>query len=55
MQNSKELCISQIYFPMENPMDWVNGAWTGQRGLGPPWTEAARTSGHSGALAARGR
>jgi hypothetical protein len=40
MQNSKELWISQIYFPMENPMDRVHDAWTRQGSSGPPWIKA---------------
>jgi hypothetical protein len=55
MQNGKELWISQIYFPMENLVDRVHNAWIGQHGLGPPWTEAARTKGRGGALPVRGR
>jgi hypothetical protein len=35
-------------------MDRVHGAWTGQRGSGPPWTEAAWTGGRGGALLTRG-
>jgi hypothetical protein len=54
MQNGKELWISRIYFPMKNPVDRVYGAWTGRRGSGPPWTEAARTKGLGGALPALG-
>jgi hypothetical protein len=46
MQNGKELWISQIFFPMENLVDRFYGAWTGRRGSGPPWTEAARIEGH---------
>jgi hypothetical protein len=49
MQNSKELWISQIYFPMENLMDRVHGAWTGRRDSGPAWTR-----GRGGALVAHG-
>jgi hypothetical protein len=55
MQNGKELRISQIYFPMENPMDRVHVACSGLSGLGRPWTEAVRTRGRGGALVARGR
>jgi hypothetical protein len=40
MKNDRELWISQIYFPMENSVDRVHGAWTERRGSGPPWTEA---------------
>jgi hypothetical protein len=54
MQNGKELWISRIYFPMENPVAQVHGAWTGWRDLSPSWTEAARTRGHGGALPVRG-
>jgi hypothetical protein len=54
MENGKEFWISQIYFPMENLMDRVHGAWTGRRGLGLPWTEAAWTRGQGGTLATRG-
>jgi hypothetical protein len=52
MQNSKELWISQIYFPMENPMDRVRNAWTRQGSSGPPWIKAtcdARALGLAGA------
>jgi hypothetical protein len=35
-------------------MDRVHGAWTGRRGSGPPWTEAARTRGCGGAMPAHG-
>jgi hypothetical protein len=53
MQNGRELWISHIYFPMENPVDRVHGAWIGWRDSGPPWTEVTRTKGHGGALLAR--
>jgi hypothetical protein len=52
MQNGKELWISHIYFPMENLVDQMHGAWTRRRGSGPPWTEAAWPKGRSGALPA---
>jgi hypothetical protein len=55
MQNGKELWNSRIYFPMENLMERVHGLWTGQRGSGPPWIEAAQTRGRGGAWAAHGR
>jgi hypothetical protein len=35
-------------------VDRVHGAWTGQRGSGPPWTEAAWTTGRSSALSTCG-
>jgi hypothetical protein len=35
-------------------VDRVHGAWTRRRGSGPPWSEAARTRGHGGALLAHG-
>jgi hypothetical protein len=54
MQNGKELWISRIYFPIENPVDRVHGVWIGRHGSGPWWTEAVRTRGHSGALLACG-
>jgi hypothetical protein len=54
MQNGKELWISQIYFLIKNLMDRVHDAWTGRRGLGRPWTEAARIRGCGGALVVRG-
>jgi hypothetical protein len=42
MLNGRELWISQICFPMENPVDRVHGAWIGQRGRvhrGSRWHE----------------
>jgi hypothetical protein len=54
MQNGKELWISLIYFAMKNPVDQVHSAWTGRRGSGPLWTEAAQTRPCSGALLAPG-
>jgi hypothetical protein len=44
-----------IYFSIGNvTVDRVHGTWTGRRGSGPPWTEAAQTRGCSGALSVRG-
>jgi hypothetical protein len=54
MQNGKELWISQIYFPKENPVDWVHGVWTGWRGSSPSWIDKAQTGGHNGAMPAWG-
>jgi hypothetical protein len=38
MQNGKKLWISWIYFPLENPMDRVHGAWIRSTTCGPGGT-----------------
>jgi hypothetical protein len=54
MQNSKELQISQIYCPMENPMDWVHGACTGRCGSRALGLTGGGGGGQAGRSSARG-
>jgi hypothetical protein len=45
MKNAKELWIYRIYFPMENPVDRVHGAWTGATWLRSTVDRGARVLG----------
>jgi hypothetical protein len=53
MQNAKELCISQIYFPMENLVDHVHGVARVQRGPRQHRQEGATAPCHGAGARAR--